>query len=228
MHILKRNNRETGRDYALRVLKHNIVNMDIVPGSMVSENELAAALGLSRTPIREALIELAKVRIVEIYPQKGSAIALIDLELVEQSYFMRETLECEIIGQVCDMATEADLAKLRVNLAEQEYFIESGSRSDDIRFIDLDNQFHSCLFSAAKKDLVFQVIQDIVIHFDRIRNLTIDYVKPEDVLKQHQGIFKAIEERDRYLAIALTKEHLGRFRGIENELRDKYPGYFKP
>ena len=69
MHITERLPRETGRDYALRILKDNIVRLELEPGSMVSENELASELGLSRTPVREALIELSKVNIVEIYPQ---------------------------------------------------------------------------------------------------------------------------------------------------------------
>ena len=60
MRLLQRLPRETGRDYALRSIKENIISLDLAPGSSISENELASELGLSRTPIREALIELAK------------------------------------------------------------------------------------------------------------------------------------------------------------------------
>ena len=58
--------RETGKNYALRVLKENIVGLELPPGSQISENELSAALSVSRTPIREALSELEKVKLVEI------------------------------------------------------------------------------------------------------------------------------------------------------------------
>ena len=92
MRLTQRQPRETGRDYALRTIKDNIIHLELAPGSMVSENELAAAMGLSRTPVREALIELSKVKIVEIYPQKGSAVALIDYDLVAESRFMRKVL----------------------------------------------------------------------------------------------------------------------------------------
>jgi len=78
MELLERIAREPARDYALRVLKHNIVILELKPGSIVSENELAAEMGLSRTPVREALQELSKVQIVEIFPQKGSSITKID------------------------------------------------------------------------------------------------------------------------------------------------------
>ena len=92
MTISPRDLRETGRDYAMRVLKENILRLELEPGSKVSENELAAQLGLSRTPVREALMALAKVRLVEVYPQRGSEVARIDYDLVEESCFMRRIL----------------------------------------------------------------------------------------------------------------------------------------
>ena len=60
MRLTQRQPRETGRDYALRTIKDNIIHLELAPGSMVSENELAAAMGLSRTPVREALLELQR------------------------------------------------------------------------------------------------------------------------------------------------------------------------
>ena len=85
MKLLERLPRETGRDYALRNIKENIINLELAPGSQISENELAAEMGLSRTPVREALIELSRVKIIEIHPQKKSTVPLIDYELVEES-----------------------------------------------------------------------------------------------------------------------------------------------
>ena len=66
MKLSNRLPRESGRDYALRTIKENIVSLELAPGSQISENALAAEMGLSRTPVREALIELSKVEIVEI------------------------------------------------------------------------------------------------------------------------------------------------------------------
>ena len=93
MKVLDRLSAENARTYALRVLQYNIINLELVPGSTVSENELSAILNLSRTPVREALIELSKVGLVEIQPQRGSYIAKIDYELIEESRFMRLVLE---------------------------------------------------------------------------------------------------------------------------------------
>ncbi|MDD4039216.1 MAG: GntR family transcriptional regulator, partial [Sphaerochaeta sp.] len=101
--------KETAAEYALRVLKENIISLDLAPGSMVSENEIAAQLGISRTPVREALIELSRVGIVQIMPQKGSRINLIDYGMVEESRFLRLVLEREVVKLICMNETRADL-----------------------------------------------------------------------------------------------------------------------
>ena len=111
MIVKKRYGRETGREYALRVLKENIVMLELEPGSRISENELAAEIGVSRTPIREALIELSKSKIVKIYPQKGSYVSLIDWEMVEEALFMRLTLEKAVVQLACQGISEEKMHK---------------------------------------------------------------------------------------------------------------------
>lgn len=193
---------------------------------MISENELAARLGLSRTPIREALIELSKVGIVEIYPQKGSRISLIDPVMVEQAYFMRETLECEVIRQVCALASPADLDRLSAIIHDQERFVETDGAGSEVSFMALDNRFHGLLFEIAQKTMVFSIIQEIVIHFDRVRHMMIGYSTPADVTRQHQEILAAIRDRDGQMAAALTHRHLGSFKDIQDELVAMHPDYF--
>ena len=75
MILLERNKSENARAYALRVLNYNIVTLELEPGTLVSENDISAALGLSRTPVREALIELSKNHLVDIIPQTGSYVS---------------------------------------------------------------------------------------------------------------------------------------------------------
>lgn len=87
--------------------------MEISPGSLLGEQQVADQLGLSRMPVHEAFLELSKTRIVEIYPQRGSFVSLINMSLVEEAAFMRHTLEIAILEQVCEMATEKDLKKIR-------------------------------------------------------------------------------------------------------------------
>ncbi|MBP1557606.1 MAG: GntR family transcriptional regulator [Oscillospiraceae bacterium] len=224
MKILERLPRETGRDYALRVLKENIINLELAPGSLVSENELSAMLGLSRTPVREALIELSKVKIVDIYPQKGSAVALIDYDLIEEARFMRNLLESAVVELVCEMATPQDIVMLKSNLEMQSFYIDS-SFGD---MMELDNQFHKMLFTIARKEQVFTLMNNISIHFDRVRRMALFSVKPVKIVEDHYSIFHAIEEKNPEKARSIMEMHLRRYRIDASVIRESYdPSFFK-
>ncbi len=224
MHITKRMPRETGRDYALRTLKDNIIRLELEPGSMVSENELSAQIGLSRTPVREALMELSKVGVVEIYPQRGSAIAMVDYAMVEQARFMRNVLEQAVVELCCRMADERDILGLEESLRLYDLYEKQGDRDT---LLEIDNDFHRKLFRAAGKEQVHDLIRGFSIHFDRVRRMSLSAVKESKVLQDHTAIVAAVKARDPAAAKAAMEKHLTRYRIDETAIREKYPGYFK-
>ncbi len=225
MFIPARQTRETGRDYALRTLKHNIISLDLAPGSMVSESELAEQMGLSRTPVREALLDLSKVRIVEIYPQRGSRISLIDYSMVEEARFIRTVLECAVVELLCQTLAPSALCALRENLADQEYALK---RENPDLLYELDNAFHGMLFGFAQKEQACEMIRWMSIHFDRVRNLSLRTVKDLKIVEDHAAIVDAIARRDAPEARRIMDKHLSRYRIDEASLREGYPDYFKP
>ena len=224
MKLPERLPRETGRDYALRVLKENIVNLEIAPGSQISENELSAALGISRAPIREALSELEKVRIVEIQPQKKTSVLLIDPALVEEARFMRSTLEDAVIGEVCMRRTEQDLFRLEENLTLQDLAFRSNALD---QVMIKDNEFHRYFFEISRKPEIYQLMQTLQIHFDRVRNLTLHTIIDRKILEEHEAIFRCIRERDVENARIRLRAHLERVQVDSSVVRKAYPQYFK-
>ncbi len=224
MYLTRREPRETGREYALRTLKDNIIRLELAPGTMLSENELAAQMDLSRTPVREALVELSKVDIVEIYPQRGSAIAKIDYDLVEEARFMRLVLEKAVVEQVCALATPEDIRRLRQNLRLYRDYMDAG---DSDAGLDTDNNFHRILFQIAHKERIFGLIRNMSIHFDRVRRLSLSAVKDTKVIQDHTAIVDAVEAGDTQAAIALVEEHLTRYQYDAKTLKETYPDYFK-
>ena len=93
MKIEKKRPGENARMYAHRIILDNIINLELPPGSAISENDLSVSLNLSRTPVREALIEMTRLDLVKIYPQKGSFVSKIDYDLIEEAKFIRLSLE---------------------------------------------------------------------------------------------------------------------------------------
>ena len=225
MQIPVRDPKESGRDYALRCLTENILNLELTPGSMVSENELAAQLGLSRTPVREALMALAKVRLVDVYPQRGSAVALVDYELVEETCFMRRIFEVAVVEVACKTATEEDKVALKDNVAAQERFLQEGRPE---QLMPLDNELHKMLFLIAHKTQMWDMMSSYTLHFDRVRRMALDPVRNDRNVADHRAIVDAICTGDAAQAKKLMERHLNRYKVDENALRSRYPeSWFK-
>lgn len=223
MELLDRQPSETARSYALRVLLHNIITLELAPGSAVSENELSQILKLSRTPVREALIELSKMGLVDIQPQRGSYIAKIDYELVEESRFMRLVLENAVLALVCEGISPEHEEMLRANMEEETRHLEAG---DYTRLFELDTDFHRLLFTSVGKARTYGIIHSQMVHFDRLRALSLKSLKPDKIVEDHENILYAIGRRDSELAEMLMTRHLTRHRVEKSELIKLYPDYF--
>lgn len=224
MRIDERLPKETGKDYALRIIKQNIVDLELEPGTMISANELAAELGISKTPVREAFTELSHLGIVEIYPQYGNRIALVDRDMVEESQFMRASLECAVVRQLCNNPNPAVLLKLQDNIKIQQFFLDNHKHSE---FQKMDNEFHEILFRGANRMHIYKLMRDFSIHFDRIRRMRLIAEKDTKVIQDHINIYNAISEGDANEAVKFMKLHLYRYQVDEEELKTKYKNYFK-
>ncbi len=225
MRITPRTARETGREYALRTIKDNIIRLELAPGSFISENELASQLGLSRTPVREALIDLAGVKIVEIAPQKRTVVSYVNYDMVEEARFARRVLETAVVELVCAMRTQEDLACLEENVRLQRFYLERGNYGG---IMELDDRFHQMLFDIAQKPQAFQMVQHMAIHFDRVRSMALSEVKDMNIVEDHGRIVEALAHENPTEAKKLLERHLDRYRFDEAALRSQYPQYFEP
>ncbi len=224
MHIAERLSGETGRDYAMRVLKDNIIRLELEPGSIISDRELAAGMNLSRTPVREAFLELAKVKIVEIYPQRGTMVSFIDYNLVEEARFIRSVLEVAVVRLACGLITPEQMEELEDNIRLQKFYHQNLSVE---RMLELDNEFHRMLFWIANKRQAYEMMDRITIHFDRVRNLAISAVKEHKWMEEHYNIYEAVRDNDPEQAARLMEIHLKRYQVDEEAIRQSYPQYFK-
>ncbi len=225
MRITEQLGRENGRDYALRMLKENIVRLELEPGSSISDREVAAQLSLSRTPVREALLELAKSRVVDIYPQRGSVVSLIDYDLVEEAYFVRKVLETAVVELVCEKAADSLPEDLEDNVKLQRFYQQERNTE---KLMELDDEFHRLIFKAAGKMQAYEMMKGMMVHFDRVRNMALGTIKDRSLVEDHEKILKAVRSHDKESARALMEKHLSRYQVDEEEVRRRYPGYFKP
>src|SRR5579864_9165948 len=120
-------------------LRASIISLRRTPGQRLSEAELARELGVSRTPVREAIIQLRTDGLVEVTPQAGSFVSKISLRNVREAQFAREALECAAVREAAKRIDEAAVERIRQNIALQR---ESQAAGDLERFYLFDEAFH--------------------------------------------------------------------------------------
>lgn len=188
-------------------LRQSIVQLQLKPGNLLSEAEVARQLGVSRQPVREAFIKLAEVGLVEVRPQRGTFVMLISIREVQNARFIREAIEVAVVRKAALEASAGKLAELRRNLEEQHAVSGSG---DHARFLRLDEAFHQALAHAADCDYAWRVLENLKAQMDRVRYLSMPNATPvETLVGQHGAIVDALARHSADEAAGAMRAHLG-------------------
>ncbi|NHN33421.1 GntR family transcriptional regulator [Paenibacillus agricola] len=213
------------RDYVYDTLKKNIMELRLEPGRLISEKDLVEMLEVSRTPIREALVKLSQEELIETTPQKGSMISLIDLQHVEESRFIRETLEAAIVREACMKLNKEQVLGLQ-NLISLQELCESEENYE--RLFELDEEFHKSIIIGCGRSRAWGLIQQVTTHYNRIRFLRLSTNHDWKIIMiQHHGIVRAIRDKNPDEAEKVLRDHLELVVIEKEELKQKYPKYFK-
>lgn len=189
-----------------RVLRRAIVTMRLRPGEMLSEQEIASRLGVSRQPVREAFIKLGEAGLLRVLPQRGTLVVKISLSAVEDARFIREAVECAVAREAARQAPRVILAALTQNLGRQR---RTARTKDLTTFFALDEEFHRLLAEGAGRPLAWTIVEDVKPQMDRVRFLSMKDATPLRVLvDQHAAILEAVRGGDPDDAEAAMRAHL--------------------
>jgi len=209
-----------------RALRQAIVSMKIAPGEMLSEQDLAQRFGVSRSPVREALIKLSEAGLVRVLPQRGTQVVKISRAAVEDARFIRMAVECAVVREAALKATPVMLAELNASLTRQRRSQRAIS-SDD--FMALDEEFHRLLAEAAGRPAAWRMIEDVKPQMDRVRYLDVKQATPRHlIVAQHAEIVEAIKASDPVAAETAMHQHLSEILRSLPELAAKHPDLFEP
>jgi GntR family transcriptional regulator, rspAB operon transcriptional repressor len=206
-------------------LRDMILSLKLTPGTMLSRSDLQRQLGLSSTPVRDALMRLDEAGLVEVFPQSGTIVSLIDVPLARQAQFLRRAIEQEAVRLLAEVSDRALIERLRAVIRDQARLAKSKNLE---RFNDADLTFHKLLYEAAGVPDLWSLVRYRSGHIDRIRRLHLPIGgKANQIVRDHTAIVDAIENREPDLAQAELRGHLSRSLAFSTELRAKFPGYFK-
>lgn len=223
----RRNDRGTRREYVYSYLYEKIIDLTLKPGMPISESEIGAQLNVSRTPIREALMQLAKEDLIEIRPQIGTFVSLIDPDHIEESRFMRKAVELAAIREASEKLTSETLYKLEKCLTMQEIALREENEKD---FLAYDDEFHELIFKGLGMERIWQGIDRMNGQYKRVRMLRLITTKALEwthVLDEHRAILNALKCKDIAAAEEIVNEHI--IKGIAHlyEFKKEQPNYFK-
>ncbi len=194
------------RDVVFNTLRQAILRGELKPGERLMEIQLADKLGVSRTPIREAIRKLELEGLVLMIPRRGAEVAEITEKSLRDVLEVRGALEELAVELACDRITEEDIDQLKVAAKEFEQALQSG---DVTIYAEADVKFHDIIYLATENQRLIQLLYNLREQMYRYR---VEYLKQEEVhpvlLKEHDHIISCIAKRDKKAAKQAVATHV--------------------
>jgi DNA-binding GntR family transcriptional regulator len=206
-------------------LREAIIAGELEPGQRISENELTVRLGVSRTPIREALARLRDERFVDVVPQLGTYVTRISTGAVEDAQFVREALECAAVRIAAERAGAADIAALEGLVRRQREVV---AHADFERFAVLDDEFHAAICELSGRGFAWEVAQRAKGHLSRVRRLSLpqpNYLG--EMVAEHHEVLDALRRNLPDQAEEALRHHLRMVLSAIPAIRAQHPDYFE-
>ena len=217
--------RQTTSDEVYHRLKSDIISLRLIPGTKISEVEVSKLYDVSRQPVREAFMRLGNLNLLQIRPQKATLVRKISVQELENTRFIRASVEVEVVRKACQMISEENLALIDANLVLQEAAIAS---LNAVLLHELDYEFHRLICVAADCLSAFKTIAENKAHTDRVCTLVLsDTSGMAEVLEGHTNIIKAIKIKDEDTAVQMTRFHLAHLDDTLEKDRMNHADYFE-
>lgn len=197
----------SAKDFAYHELKKKIWKKELSPNEIIGEAELVKELGVSRTPLREALSILEHEKLLIRQPNKRLKVSPISIKKAEEIFEVRAHLECIAVREAIENTTQEDIEKLGiiVHLTQQK-----NDEQDFEKTFFYGEQFHYYIYQLSGNSTVQTILMQLDDHIKRYRYLILSRNggSPKDKDKGHEAIFQAIKNRDTDEAERLVKRHL--------------------
>ncbi|WBU56179.1 GntR family transcriptional regulator [Paracoccus sediminicola] len=206
-------------DQVYDVLYEQVINLTLRPGAKLSEAEVAARMGVSRQPVRDAFFRLSRQGFIQIRPQRATTVTPISEEAIRQAHFIRLALETACLQKAALCLNTEQHDALDQLISRQQTALEGGNRDG---FHKLDEQFHHDICAYAGLDFVWTLVRDNKGHMDRARYTSLSY-NAWNAMTEHRDILRALRERDPDAAVIAIKRHLDRIDDTLEKLREEQP-----
>lgn len=210
----------------LRLLRDAIVRGELLPGTVVSEADIARRFGVSRQPVREAFIKLQEAGLLSIRPQRGTVVQRISVDAVFDARFVREAVEVAVVRACAELRPKGLDRRLGELIATQE---EAACAADAPAFLRLDEAFHRAMAEGIGRSFAWTALESIKAQMDRVRFLSFEGATPlPELIRQHRAIARAIKAGNPDQAEAALRAHLREILASLPRIAEAHPDYFEP
>lgn len=205
--------KDSSDKYSLRGKVYDRIRTDILEGVYKDYEELKEAtlgekMGVSRTPVREALRQLELEGLVEIVPNKGARVTGITKKDMDDIYQIRYLLEGLSARWATEHITEEQLEKMEEVLYLTEFHAQKGNYA---QVYELDSQFHELLYEASGSKILNNILSDFHMYVTRVRKISLaSRSRSKNSTDEHRAILNAIKERDADKAEEFAHAHVKR------------------
>lgn len=215
----------TTTDMVFEQLHADILTLRLLPGSKISEAEIAASLGVSRQPVRDAFNRLGNLGLLSIRPQRATLVRGFSLSKIANARFIRLAVEIEVIRQACGLWDDAKSQILNDNMAQQRAAQTAGQTD---LFHELDYEFHRLICEQGGQPLAFDTITWCKQQVDRICLLSLGQAtEVAELISDHETLVDALANRNLAEAEAITRHHLSRLDKVIEDIHDTHAEYFE-
>jgi len=205
-------------------LRAELVSLARRPGEAISEAEIALAYGVSRTPVREAILKLSDEGLVEIFPQSGINVSRIPIAALPEAIVIRRALEETTARMTAELATASQILALHSIVERQR---EADVAHDRDAFHQADELFHATIAEIAGYPGIWKLILQVKVNVDRFRQLTLPQAgRMATVIAEHERILSAIEAHDVDGASTAMAKHIERLLGDIAAMQHINPQFF--
>lgn len=203
-----------------QTLRQAILSVAYRPGEILRKPEICEALGVSRSPVSDAVARLATEGLVDVVPQAGTFVARFSMAEIREGAFLREAIELHAVETVARTVTEDQLQLLRRNLTVQSALVADG---DTPGFYQADAAMHELILSFTGFRRLAQVAETAWLHVNRARQMILPVPgRVAQTLDEHRAILVTLEARNVSAAREATRHHLGQLiRHLEPLERDR-------
>ncbi len=216
--------RRTTADVVFEQLHSEIASLELLPGTKLSEAEVARRFGISRQPVREAFSRLGNLELVLVRPQKATIVRGFSLQRVAHARFVRLAVELEVITQACSVWDTSCAEALQRNLQQQHEAL----KSEPDQFHSLDFQFHRLICELGGCPLAVEAITECRQKIDRLCTLSLEkQSEATTLLDDHEKLANALKANSTERALAITRQHLSRLDSTIEEIHLTHADYFE-